>query len=101
MGSFAPSNEETDITDCSPIITNRDADVTIAVDGTHLDPDAPAYPCGLEAKSFFNDTFAIYTQNPEEEGFDPSSKIEIDSSDIAWKLDVDYGFNNMKDEPYT
>jgi len=43
------------LSDCDPIITNSDGGFTVAFDGiTALDPDAPANPCGLVAKSLFN-----------------------------------------------
>lgn len=62
---------------------------TIAVDGeTELDPDAIAYPCGLVAKTFFNDTFELYLGQQH---------IEFDTSDIAWNSDVEFRFKNQAD----
>lgn len=47
-------------TECDPIVTNADMGVTIAFDNvTTLNPDAVAIPCGLIAKSVFNDTFQL------------------------------------------
>lgn len=36
---------------------------TVSVDGTALNPKAAANPCGLIAKSFFNDTFLPVENN--------------------------------------
>jgi len=47
---------------CDPIVKNSDlasVGITLSVDLTPLAPDATAVPCGLIAKSFFNDTYAI------------------------------------------
>lgn len=49
--------------------------------------DEPAYPCGLVAKSYFNDTFELYDNS--------LTNITIDDSNIAWKSDVDYKFENL------
>ena len=47
-----------------------------ALDGTVLSPNSVAYPCGLIAKYFFNDTFALTsTQN--------GTQIAIDETNIA------------------
>lgn len=49
--------------DCDPILTNSDLGFKFAADKTTLlNPDGPANPCGLVAKSFFNDSFALYQQ---------------------------------------
>ena len=45
--------------DCDPIKTNKDLGFDTSVGGTTLNPEAAAYPCGLVAKSFFNDTFIL------------------------------------------
>ena len=92
---------EEDLADCAPILTNAQAEVTMAVDGvTTLDPAAAAYPCGLVAKSFFNDTFALYNSEPDPLHLDnPNTKLVIDDSDIAWESDVKYKFFNIKDDP--
>ena len=46
---------------CDPVKTNADLGLELAFDGiTPLKPNAPAYPCGLVAKSLFNDTLALY-----------------------------------------
>ena len=86
--------------ECEPVFTNRDAGVLYAVDGTVLDPNAPAYPCGLVASTLFNDTFAIY--KPNEEDLTETSqdlRIDIDDTDIAWDLDKKYNFANMLENP--
>ena len=50
-------------TDCDPIVTNDNiASPLYSYDGkTKLDGNAVAFPCGLVAKSFFNDTYNIST----------------------------------------
>ena len=45
-----------------------------------------AVPCGLIAKSFFKDTFELKDPN--------GNKIEIDSTDIAWKADRELKYKN-------
>ena len=75
-----------ELDDCNPITKNSDLGIDTAIDGTALDPDAPAFPCGLVAKSFFNDTFKLFQGDTE---------ININDQDIAWKSDVDYKFANL------
>ena len=45
--------------DCDPVITNSDMGVTISITKKILDPDDVAVPCGLIAKSFFQDTYEL------------------------------------------
>ncbi len=65
--------------DCDPIITNEDLGREFSIGGIKLKPKEPANPCGLIAKSFFNDTFKLYKNNKE---------IQIESKGIAWKNDI-------------
>jgi len=58
------------------------------VKGALLNPDDPAIPCGLVAKSFFNDTYSIT--------YPSGAPVTIDSSSIAWDSDVLYKFKNIK-----
>lgn len=77
--------------DCDPIIKNKDVkDDLLAVDGlTVLPADDIAYPCGLIAKSYFTDRYEILTTETV------PAPVVIDSSDIAWKSDVEFKFKNQ------
>ena len=55
-----------EINSCDPVTSNKDLGLAFAYDGvTPLDPDAPAFPCGLVAKSVFNDTLELFKIDPE------------------------------------
>lgn len=92
-----------ELTDCDPIIKVADLwenqkypyaqkDLP-AKDRKQLDPEDPAVPCGLVAKSFFNDTFELFKKNPD--GGD-DTKIDIKEDQIAWTSDKQYKFDNLK-----
>jgi hypothetical protein len=69
--------------ECDPIITMKDLGLTnFSKDGTVLLNDtynAVANPCGLIAKSFFNDTFTLWDNN--------NNNIKINDTGIAWEAD--------------
>jgi len=74
-----------------------------SVDGTPLEPDAPAIPCGLIARSFFNDSFSLYEKTDDDEKeFDleiPNTKTKVNKmtlneKGIAWETDVTEKFKN-------
>ena len=66
----------------------------------------PAIPCGLVAKSYFNDTFSLYkmeengdTTCPGQDKTDPGGKCtlkNIQSKGIAWSSDLEFKFSNIK-----
>lgn len=68
-----------EISDCDPIRKNSDLSVTTSYGGVTLDKDAVANPCGLIAKSFFNDEFSI-------------AGLTIDETGISWYSDRTYKF---------
>lgn len=78
LGGSTPSVSELD--DCDPIITNGDLGFANSYGGTALVSSEPANPCGLIARSFFNDTYSI-------------TGLTINESDIAWDSDVEYKFD--------
>ncbi len=72
--------EKGDLKDCDPIILNKDLgpNITMAYDNfTKLDAEKPAVPCGLVAKSFFNDTYEIRR-------ISDGTRIPINEKDISW-----------------
>lgn len=45
-------------TDCDPIVKNKDVKTGLTnLNGKALDPEGVAWPCGLVAKSVFNDRY--------------------------------------------
>jgi len=57
-----------------------------ALDGTVLQDSAVAYPCGLIAKYFFNDTYMLAFSAGNK------SRIYIDETNIAHSVDKEYKF---------
>jgi len=55
-----------------------------------LDDEEPATPCGLVAKSLFNDTFKLYKTD---DGV--KKEINIIEKNIAWSSDITYKFKNV------
>ena len=73
--------------DCDPIITNKDVNNERSK-ALNLDNEL-AYPCGLMAKNFFNDTFTFYFEN--------NTQIKVDETNIARKSDREKYKNNVYD----
>ena len=115
-----------ELSDCEPIVTNAQVDKYFSINGTALDPDAPAFPCGLVAKSIFNDTFELYQTSMSVSNVEDDAEvvedeeleerllqdgdslldemegmyemIDINKTDIAWESDVKYRFKNLEGE---
>jgi hypothetical protein len=50
--------------DCDPIVKNKDISPDLVnLNKVKLDPEGVAWPCGLVAKSFFNDTYSLKDKN--------------------------------------
>ena len=64
--------------------------------GELLDDNDPAIPCGLVAKSFFNDTYVLKRIG---ENGDDDETIDIKENQIAWTSDVQYKFKNIENIP--
>ncbi len=74
---------------CDPIISMSDLGDSIpkvALDGTTLRGDDPAFPCGLIAKYYFTDRYSLA------ETATPTVAIAIDEKNIAHDVDRDYKF---------
>lgn len=74
--------------DCDPIITNKDLGREFSVDNTKLDPEEIAHPCGLIARSFFNDSFELYYYNNATTGENNVNSDNEDSNFISSDIKV-------------
>lgn len=81
---------------CTPMVYNANLTVEYSVNGTPLEPLAPANPCGLIAWSIFNDSYAVYNTDPNSLTNPSSALIEIDDSNIAWTSDVENKYKNCE-----
>ena len=90
-GKYISLAQMKDSQDCDPAITNKQMNKNTSIDnGKPLDPDDVAVPCGLIAKSYFNDNFTNWTiiDDLENTSFAPNEK------DIAWKADKELKYKN-------
>jgi len=72
--------------DCSPVITNGQMGKTANYLGVPLNSGDTAVPCGLIAKSWFNDTFAMTNS--------AGTPIPINPTGIAWPSDIGTKYKN-------
>ena len=77
--------ELTNSKECEPAYNNSVIGVSKSVTGKPLDGGAAAFPCGLIAKSFFNETYKVFINEEE---------VKVDETNIAWKSDKKYKFKN-------
>ena len=75
--------------DCDPVVTNSEMGKTKNIYNEDLEPNEIAVPCGLIAKSYFNDTFSLSYSN--------DTIIEINQDNIAYKADKEKHFKNSQD----
>ena len=77
----------TELSDCSPVLYNKDNYYRTSVTGEPLDPEQPAFPCGLVPRSYFNDTYQMVN-------LADNVNINITDTGIAWPDDIKYKFKN-------
>ncbi len=90
QGEYLPVSQ---LAECDPIKTNKDLrpQINKYADGTLFtaeDDALPAIPCGLVAKSLFNDTYVFRKM-------DVTQPINITQNGIAWESDIKYKFGNV------
>jgi hypothetical protein len=61
---------------CQPYITNADMNKTLSWNGTPLDPDALASPCGAIAMTFFDDRYLLHDSQ--------GKRVIIDQTSLNW-----------------
>ena len=81
-----------DSQDCDPVITNKEMGKTQSITGATLAENDVAIPCGLIAKSFFNDNFHNWNVIND---FGESSPLNVDETNIAWKADKELKYKNV------
>ena len=69
---------------CDPAVYNKQMDIDYI--GLGLNPDSVAIPCGLMAKTFFNDSYTFKIKN--------GNNIDIDYNGIAFDKDKELFYKN-------
>ena len=83
-----------DSQDCDPVITNKDMEKTKSITNKDLQEKDVAIPCGLIAKSFFNDNYKKWELLSKFED-DNHEIINVNESNIAWKADKELKYKNV------
>lgn len=80
---------KSELTDCDPVLTMKDLGMEkkYRMGGLDLKDDDVANPCGLIAKTFFNDTYSMVDFN--------GNAVVISEDDIAWPSDKERKFKNQ------
>ena len=81
-----------DSQDCDPVITNKEMGKTESITGATLAENDVAIPCGLIAKSFFDDKFHDWKII---DSFGDISNLKVDETNIAWKADKELKYKNV------
>ena len=76
---------------------NNDESKFFAIGGRKMNGDDFANPCGLIAKSYFNDTYELFTENTSSLGLVERRRIIVNETGIANSYDKNYMFKNHKD----
>ena len=76
--------------DCEPVYTNKDMGFIKSFNGTALNKEDVSIPCGLMAKTFFNDIFTNWTIG--------NVNIYPNETGIAWEKDKKLFKNSEKTE---
>ena len=98
-GKFISLKDMKDSGDCDPAITNKDMGQQYAIvkdDGNNLIPlvqDDIAIPCGLLAKSYFNDKFITWQYKGPNGG--TQQNLVVNENNIAWKADKELKYKNV------
>lgn len=79
---------KSDLKTCDPVVEVEDLYIKNNLLGEEMKDDDVANPCGLAARSVFNDTFSLNKGDKQ---------ITIHEDDIAWESDVDYKFKYVDD----
>jgi hypothetical protein len=106
-GKYISLQEMKDSQDCDPAITNKDMGKKYSIveeangQKKELDEDEVAIPCGLIAKSYFNDVFKDWGyKNPTKVKFNEagSEELFVNEKNIAWKADKELKYKNVNPE---
>ncbi|CAD8147462.1 unnamed protein product [Paramecium pentaurelia] len=81
---------ESELDECDPVVTNDEMGKTSSVTNEPLKKEEKAIPCGLIAKSYFNDTFNLFQVINN-----TKTEIKISSNGIAWPSDLDGRYKNI------
>ena len=98
-GKFISLKDMKDSGDCDPAITNKDMGKLHAIEKNadnsliSLVQDDIAIPCGLLAKSYFNDEFKDW-QYKGPNGGTPQNLV-VNENNIAWKADKELKYKNV------
>lgn len=90
-GTYDPDIDK--VADCAPVYRMKHLFEYQRknVNGDALKPDDVAVPCGMLAKSFFNDTYKMKYSN--------GTKVNINENGIAWSADIYYRYKNIENPP--
>ena len=93
-GKHITKEEMIDSQDCDPAITNKQMNKNKSILGNDLNETDLAVPCGLIAKSYFNDNFTNWTYIDRHGDIIP---IKPNEKNIAWKADKELKYKNSND----